>query len=208
MQGLHRHPPREQRVLTDPDRRHAAAGEEVEQSVAASEKATRHRWLHRAHATETTCGAKHHPARLSTGHRAGIAVGAKRRRSRHQATPDHPLGLVPSQTPSRDHRARDRAPRSSRHLSRIRRAHGRARAPHTPHELSEPGAGTTHRERTLELLATLLLSIATVGIAWSGYQAARWSGIEARRATTPRPTRRGHWRTAPRPPRDRTASKT
>jgi hypothetical protein len=51
---------------------------------------------------------------------------------------------------------------------------------HTPHELSEPGAGTTHRERTLELLATLLLSIATVGIAWSGYQAARWSGIEAR----------------------------
>jgi hypothetical protein len=108
--------------------------------------------------------------------RSGADRGTRQRRT----TANHPLGLVPSQTPSRDHRARDRAPRSSRHLSRIRRAHGRARAPHTPHELSEPGAGTTHRERTLELLATLLLSIATVGIAWSGYQAARWSGIEAR----------------------------
>ena len=31
-----------------------------------------------------------------------------------------------------------------------------------------------------ELLAVLLLSIATVCIAWSGYQAARWSGIQAR----------------------------
>jgi hypothetical protein len=51
---------------------------------------------------------------------------------------------------------------------------------HIPHELSEPGAGTTKRERTLELVATLLLSIATVGIAWSGYQAARWSSIQAR----------------------------
>lgn len=51
---------------------------------------------------------------------------------------------------------------------------------HAPHELSEPGTGTTNRERTLELVATLLLSIATLGIAWSGYQAARWSGIQSR----------------------------
>jgi hypothetical protein len=51
---------------------------------------------------------------------------------------------------------------------------------HIPHELPESHVGTTHRERTLELLATLLLSIATLGIAWSGYQAARWSGIESR----------------------------
>jgi hypothetical protein len=51
---------------------------------------------------------------------------------------------------------------------------------HIPHELSEPSGGTTHRERALELAATLLLSIATLGIAWSGYQAARWSGIQSR----------------------------
>ncbi len=51
---------------------------------------------------------------------------------------------------------------------------------HTPHELSESGGGTTHRERTLELVATVLLSLATLGIAWSGYQAARWSGIQSR----------------------------
>jgi hypothetical protein len=51
---------------------------------------------------------------------------------------------------------------------------------HAPHELSEPAAGTSNRERTLELVATLLLSLATLGIAWSGYQAARWSGIQSR----------------------------
>lgn len=51
---------------------------------------------------------------------------------------------------------------------------------HAPHELSEPSEGTTHRERTLELVATVLLSLATLGIAWSGYQAARWSGIQSR----------------------------
>jgi hypothetical protein len=51
---------------------------------------------------------------------------------------------------------------------------------HTPHELSETSGATTHRERTFELLATVLLSIATVGIAWSGYQAARWGGVQAR----------------------------
>ena len=50
----------------------------------------------------------------------------------------------------------------------------------SPHELSESSGGTTHRERTLELLATVLLSLATLGIAWSGYQAARWSGIQSR----------------------------
>jgi hypothetical protein len=32
----------------------------------------------------------------------------------------------------------------------------------------------------LELAATLLLALATVGIAWSGYQGARWSGRQAR----------------------------
>src|SRR5437660_3446035 len=36
-------------------------------------------------------------------------------------------------------------------------------------------------ERFLELIAAILLSLATVGIAWSGYQAARWSGLQSRR---------------------------
>jgi hypothetical protein len=54
---------------------------------------------------------------------------------------------------------------------------------HAPHELSEPGAAVTSRERWLEIVAALLLSLATLGIAWSGYQAAKWSGIQARRYT-------------------------
>jgi hypothetical protein len=54
---------------------------------------------------------------------------------------------------------------------------------HAPHELSEPGESTTSRERWLEIAAALLLSLATLGIAWSGYQAAKWSGLQARRYT-------------------------
>jgi hypothetical protein len=52
---------------------------------------------------------------------------------------------------------------------------------HAPHELTEPRSGSTARgERIMELVATILLSLATLGIAWSGYQAARWSGRQAR----------------------------
>ena len=54
---------------------------------------------------------------------------------------------------------------------------------HAPHELAEPGEATTTRERWLEIAAALLLSLATLGIAWSGYQAAKWSGLQARRYT-------------------------
>jgi ferric-dicitrate binding protein FerR (iron transport regulator) len=54
---------------------------------------------------------------------------------------------------------------------------------HPPHELSEGNHSTTRRERRLEILAALLLSLATLGIAWSGYQAAKWSGLQARRYT-------------------------
>src|ERR1700730_16849960 len=54
---------------------------------------------------------------------------------------------------------------------------------HVPHELGEPGAHTSTRERVFEILAALLLSLATLGIAWSGYQAAKWSGLQARRYT-------------------------
>ena len=54
---------------------------------------------------------------------------------------------------------------------------------HAPHELSEGNEGVTRRERWLEVVAALLLSLATVGIAWSGYQAARWSGVQSERYT-------------------------
>jgi hypothetical protein len=54
---------------------------------------------------------------------------------------------------------------------------------HAPHELAEPGEAVSRRERVLEITAALLLALATVGIAWSGYQAARWSGIQAQRYT-------------------------
>src|SRR5712692_11085122 len=58
---------------------------------------------------------------------------------------------------------------------------------HAPHELSETEHGShgpvSSRERIFEITAVLLLSVATLGIAWSGYQAAKWSGIQARRYT-------------------------
>src|SRR4051812_30324121 len=54
---------------------------------------------------------------------------------------------------------------------------------HVPHELQEGNEGVTRRERILEIIAALLLSLATLGIAWSGYQAAKWSGIQAQRYT-------------------------
>jgi len=51
---------------------------------------------------------------------------------------------------------------------------------HAPHELTEThGASVSNRERIFELGAVFLLSIATVCIAWSGYQAARWSGLQS-----------------------------
>src|ERR1700761_7461614 len=59
---------------------------------------------------------------------------------------------------------------------------------HAPHELSEPPEpAETHEaqpsgnERWLELGAILLLSLATLATAWSGYQAALWSGIQSQR---------------------------
>jgi len=52
---------------------------------------------------------------------------------------------------------------------------------HAPHELSERSEAVSRRERINELVAVLLLSIATVCVAWSGYQAAKWSGVQARR---------------------------
>ena len=55
---------------------------------------------------------------------------------------------------------------------------------HAPHELTdahgEPKPGVPDRdERLLELFAVLLLSLTTLATAWSGYQAARWSGEQS-----------------------------
>jgi hypothetical protein len=54
---------------------------------------------------------------------------------------------------------------------------------HAPHELGEVAESANARERWMEIGAALLLSLATLGIAWSGYQAAKWSGLQARRYT-------------------------
>jgi transposase len=51
---------------------------------------------------------------------------------------------------------------------------------HAPHEMTEASEATSRRERLFELGAILLMSLATLGIAWSGYQAAKWSGLQAR----------------------------
>src|SRR4051794_2409798 len=52
---------------------------------------------------------------------------------------------------------------------------------HAPHELSEPREAVARGERALELCAVLLLSLTTLATAWSGYQAARWSGDQSQK---------------------------
>jgi len=54
---------------------------------------------------------------------------------------------------------------------------------HAPHALTEGSeeepAPTRRMERRLELGAVLLLALTTLATAWSGYQAARWSGEQS-----------------------------
>jgi hypothetical protein len=53
---------------------------------------------------------------------------------------------------------------------------------HVPHELTEKEEGhapVSRLERHFELAAVLLLSLTTLATAWSGYQAARWSGEQS-----------------------------
>ena len=45
------------------------------------------------------------------------------------------------------------------------------------------GEDRPHRSDRIEVLATVLLSLAVVGTAWSSYQAARWNGEQAKTAT-------------------------
>ncbi len=42
----------------------------------------------------------------------------------------------------------------------------------------------THRDEVLEVLATVLLAVAAVATAWSGYQATRWNGEQAKASAT------------------------
>jgi hypothetical protein len=49
---------------------------------------------------------------------------------------------------------------------------------HVPHELGE-SERPARSERLLEIGAVLLLSLTTLATAWSGYQAARWSGEQS-----------------------------
>jgi hypothetical protein len=56
--------------------------------------------------------------------------------------------------------------------------------PHAPHEFTEPPEHETpisHGERRLEFAAVLLLSLATLATAWSGYQAALFGGEQSQR---------------------------
>ena len=52
---------------------------------------------------------------------------------------------------------------------------------HAPEGLHESRGAPKGSERWYELVAAVLLSLATLGIAWSGYQAAKWSGLQSRR---------------------------
>ena len=54
---------------------------------------------------------------------------------------------------------------------------------HAPHELSHAERSERTNERVMEFAAALLLSIATIAVAWSGYQAARWSGLQSEHYT-------------------------
>jgi len=48
-------------------------------------------------------------------------------------------------------------------------------------EMNEPGKaqGQIRREQALEILITAILALATIATAWSGYQAARWGGLQS-----------------------------
>jgi hypothetical protein len=57
--------------------------------------------------------------------------------------------------------------------------HGHVHVPHELTEQEEHPAEVSRLERLLELSAVVLLSLTTVATAWSGYQAARWSGEQS-----------------------------
>src|SRR3954452_7743737 len=50
---------------------------------------------------------------------------------------------------------------------------------HAPHDLVAEIHSGCRQERNLESVSGLLLSISSLAIAWSGYQAARWSGHQS-----------------------------
>ncbi|WCB95162.1 hypothetical protein DSM104299_03905 [Baekduia alba] len=58
-------------------------------------------------------------------------------------------------------------------------AHAHVHVPHELIEKEEPSGTVSRVERRFELGAVLLLSLTTLATAWSGYQAARWSGEQS-----------------------------
>jgi type VI protein secretion system component VasF len=60
-------------------------------------------------------------------------------------------------------------------------------------------AAVSHSEKRFEILATVMLAVAALATAWSGYQASLWDGIQSSNYTQrpqPAPTRH---RSTPRP---------
>jgi hypothetical protein len=55
----------------------------------------------------------------------------------------------------------------------------RHREIHVPEDLTERGERRARTERLLELGSVIVLSLAVLATAWSGYHAARWSGEES-----------------------------
>jgi lipopolysaccharide/colanic/teichoic acid biosynthesis glycosyltransferase len=55
--------------------------------------------------------------------------------------------------------------------------------------VSESAQQTVRRDRRVELIAAIMLSIATVVTAWSAYQATRWSGDQTESYTRASATR-------------------
>src|SRR3954466_12161365 len=58
-------------------------------------------------------------------------------------------------------------------------AHAHVHVPHELTEKDESAAPVSGLERRFELGAVVLLSLTTLATAWSGYQAARWSGEQS-----------------------------
>jgi hypothetical protein len=53
--------------------------------------------------------------------------------------------------------------------------------PETERKLNKPDEpkGQKRRDQALEIIATAVLALATIATAWSGYKAARWSGLHS-----------------------------
>ncbi len=53
------------------------------------------------------------------------------------------------------------------------------RSSSAPEAVADGGGSVTTRRRMIEIASALLLALAAVAAAWSGYQSARWGGVQA-----------------------------